>query len=111
MLTLPDLRCLEIFDDEKSDGPNITAPEEIDVIVASLARCSFINELRFDKAAIRGVDLIQILENVPKLTKVAVVECRDAHDSITDELLDRMMDADFLPNLEDLELVGWDAMT
>ncbi len=105
VLTLPDLRRLEIFDDEKSDGPNITAPEEIDVIVASLARSSFINELRFDKAAIRGVDLVRILENVPKLTKVAVVECRDAHDSITDELLDRMMDADFLPNLEDLELV------
>ncbi len=105
VLTLPDLRRLEIFDDEKSDGPNITAPEEIDAIVASLARSSFINELRFDKAAIRGVDLVRILENVPKLTKVAVVECRDAHDSITDELLDRMMDADFLPNLEDLELV------
>ncbi|KAK0215905.1 hypothetical protein EDD85DRAFT_441935 [Armillaria nabsnona] len=105
VLTLPDLRRLEIFDDEKSDGPNITAPEEIDVIVASLARSSFINEFRFDKAAIRGVDLIQILENVPKLTKVALVECRDAHSSITDELFDRMMDADFLPRLEDLELV------
>ncbi|KAK0186236.1 hypothetical protein F5146DRAFT_1124101 [Armillaria mellea] len=105
VLTLPDLCRLEIFDDEKSDGPNITAPEEIDVIVASLARSPVFNKLRFDKAAIRGVDLIRILENVPKLTKLALVDCRSYYTSITDELLDRMMDADFLPKLEDLEMV------
>lgn len=106
VLTLPDLRHLEIFDDEKSDGPNIIAPEEIDVIVASLARSSSIDELRFDKVAIRDVDLIRILESVPRLTKVTLVEAEHyVHISITDELLDRMMDADFLPKLEDLELV------
>ncbi|KAK0434425.1 hypothetical protein EV421DRAFT_1335560 [Armillaria borealis] len=108
VLMLPDLRCLEIFDDEKSDGPIIIAPEEIDVIVASFVRSSFINELRFDKVVIRDVDLIRILESVPKLTKVALVEGEYyyVHISITDELLDRMMmDADFLPKLEDLELV------
>ncbi|SJL14451.1 uncharacterized protein ARMOST_17908 [Armillaria ostoyae] len=107
-LMLPDLHRLEIFDDEEeSDNPIVIVPEEIDVIVASFVRSSFINELRFDKVAIRDVDLIRILESVPKLTKVALVEDKYyVRTSITDELLDRMMmDADFLPKLEDLELV------
>ncbi|KAK0458253.1 uncharacterized protein EV420DRAFT_1748207 [Desarmillaria tabescens] len=106
VLTLPDLRRLELLDDEVGYANHITT-EDVDIIVAFLASSSFLNEVRFDMTVIQDVDLIRILETVPKLTKVAIVEPRrhSGQFSITDKLLGRMMDLDFSPKLEELELV------
>ncbi|KAK0197683.1 hypothetical protein F5146DRAFT_1130542 [Armillaria mellea] len=96
MLMPPNLCHLEIFDNEKSDRPNITAPKEIDAIVASLTCSSFINDLHFDKVAIQGVDLMWILENVPKLMKLALVGCRDYYMSIM-EVVDQSTNVHLFP--------------
>lgn len=107
VLTLPDLRRLELLDPELGDPYHITT-NDINKIVTSLINASLLNELRINMAVIQDVDLIQILEATPNLTKIAIVEprCHLGKFSITEKLLERMMDAgSFLPKLEDLELV------
>ncbi|KAK0227424.1 hypothetical protein EDD85DRAFT_853666 [Armillaria nabsnona] len=107
VLTLPDLRRLELLDDELGDPCHITT-NDIDKIVTSLINASLLNEIRVNMVVIQDVDLIQILEATPNLTKVTIVEPRRrlGKFSITEKLLERMMDAgSFLPKLEDLELV------
>ncbi|PBK88361.1 hypothetical protein ARMGADRAFT_1168070 [Armillaria gallica] len=82
-LMLPDLRRLELLDGELGCPCLITTED------------------------VNRVDIIQILEIDPNLTKVAIVESHRhlGQFSITDKSLERMMDAgSFLPKLEDLEL-------
>ncbi|KAK0227404.1 hypothetical protein EDD85DRAFT_853659 [Armillaria nabsnona] len=107
VMTLPDLRRLELLDPELGDPYHITT-NDINRIVTFLINASLLNELRINMAVIQDVDLIQILEATPNLTKIAIVEprCHLGKFSITEKLLERMMDAgSFLPKLEDLELV------
>ncbi|KAK0227391.1 hypothetical protein EDD85DRAFT_958009 [Armillaria nabsnona] len=105
-LMLPDLRRLELLDSELR-CPCLITTEDVNVIVVSLASSSFLEELRVDMVVIQGVDITQTLETDPNLTEVAIVEPHRhlGQFSITDKSLERMMDASFLPKLEDLEFV------
>lgn len=107
ILRLPDLHRLELLDDELGPAYDIT-PEDVDNMLPFLLSSPSLTELRFEKAILNDSDLLRILESVPKLVSLSIIESNRTpqHSSITGQLLERMMETDcFLPKLEHLELV------
>ncbi|KAK0443161.1 hypothetical protein EV421DRAFT_1903670 [Armillaria borealis] len=110
VMTLPDLRCLEIIDDdtESSGKTLVIATSDVDAMLPFLASSPVLTEIRFDNLAIRDTDLLRILEETLELKRLAVVECKTVPEcfSITDELLERLKEPSvFLTKLEHVELV------
>ncbi|KAK0437175.1 hypothetical protein EV421DRAFT_1977803 [Armillaria borealis] len=99
MMMLPDLRCLEIIDDDMGSSRKtlVITTLDVDAMLPFVASSPVLTEIRLSNLAIHNKGLLGILEETPELKRLAIVEY---------ELLERLKEPSmFLTKLEHVELV------